>query len=311
MLKILYERIDKLNKMAPIWYPDYICLNSKAGEYYRDGEKQIQYISNAELIKLSSEHKDLVVIIGCQTKENIDKAISLCQEMKCEYKLIDDVIFKAYSISFQEVVEKYNGNYIDDFGNQIQIGPTTQIPNGKVNFSTLHTKEKAVYDNYINLDKNVTAKNLLIDVRSSKNIVSIEENTRIIGCVIIISEKNRVKIGKDCLFARDNEIRASNSHPIFDLDTHKRTNVKRDVIIGNHVWVGEDCKFFPGTRISDGSIVGASTNMSHDFADKNIIIAGSPAKCIRKNVIWAKDTQDMDDIEDFSQCNDHSALKYI
>ena len=53
------------------------------------------------------------------------------------------------------------------------------------------------------------------------------------------------------------------------------------------------------TKISNNSIVGAGTIINKKFEDENVIIAGVPAKIIKKNVNWNRyDTEIYEYIKD-------------
>ena len=49
---------------------------------------------------------------------------------------------------------------------------------------------------------------------------------------------NRIVIGDDCMFATDIYIRNNDGHTIIDRNSGKVINHPKDVIIGNHVWLG-------------------------------------------------------------------------
>jgi carbonic anhydrase/acetyltransferase-like protein (isoleucine patch superfamily) len=56
--------------------------------------------------------------------------------------------------------------------------------------------------------------------------------------------------------------------------------------IGRHVWVGSHVKILKGTRIRDNSVVAANSVVSSIFHEENVLIAGNPAKIIRRNIKW-------------------------
>lgn len=55
---------------------------------------------------------------------------------------------------------------------------------------------------------------------------------------------------------------------------------KRDIHIGNDVWIGMDSIILPGVRIGDGAIIGAGSVVAKDVSDYEVV-AGNPARHIR------------------------------
>ena len=56
---------------------------------------------------------------------------------------------------------------------------------------------------------------------------------------------------------------------------------KGKIVIKDHVWIGANVIVFPGVTIGERSIVGAGSIVMNDVP-KNVIVAGQPAKVIRK-----------------------------
>ncbi len=55
---------------------------------------------------------------------------------------------------------------------------------------------------------------------------------------------------------------------------------KREVHIGNNVWIGQNACILPGVTIGDGVIIAANSVVTHDIPAYSIA-AGSPAKVIK------------------------------
>lgn len=108
------------------------------------------------------------------------------------------------------------------------------------------------------------------------------------GGVFSACEESSITIGDDCMFAGMIEIRSDHAHPIFDLETGRRTNKARSVTIGDHVWLSARSVVFPGSEIGSGSIIGHSSLVAGLRVPKNSIAAGNPARVVRRNVLWDK-----------------------
>lgn len=91
----------------------------------------------------------------------------------------------------------------------------------------------------------------------------------------------------------ENERRSDNIH-IWGSDTHTITDASGKIInwgkfveIGSHVWIGTGVTILKNTKIPSGTIVGAHSVVSGcKIKEENCIIAGSPAKVVKTNVIW-------------------------
>ncbi len=103
---------------------------------------------------------------------------------------------------------------------------------------------------------------------------------------VVAKNGKKIEIGDECMFAREIMIRNNDGHAIVDLETNEIINPSEDIYIGEHVWVGMRSMICKGAYISDGSIVGAMSFVNKKFDEKNIIIAGVPAKKVRSNVKW-------------------------
>lgn len=99
-----------------------------------------------------------------------------------------------------------------------------------------------------------------------------------------------ITLGKDCMFSTDIRLWASDTHQIISQDDQHIINKKYGITIGNHIWCGTRCTILKNTTISDNSIIGAASVVSGHFNEPNIIIAGNPAKKIKENVNWLRES---------------------
>ncbi|MFD1187711.1 acyltransferase, partial [Pontibacter rugosus] len=56
--------------------------------------------------------------------------------------------------------------------------------------------------------------------------------------------------------------------------------------IGNKVWIGSSVSIFKGTRVAHGCVVASNSVLKGNFPEENCLIAGSPARVIKRNVAW-------------------------
>lgn len=106
------------------------------------------------------------------------------------------------------------------------------------------------------------------------------------------------------------KIRTDDAHPIYDVRTGKRLNVSKDITIGDRVWVAYGATIFGGTQIGSGSIVGAYSVVKKRFPN-NCVIAGIPAKVVRKDVFWERNNVLYTDRDDGKSLEEMANVSYI
>ena len=91
-------------------------------------------------------------------------------------------------------------------------------------------------------------------------------------------KKARIIIGRNSWIAPNVGIITTN-HDIYNLSKHVDGN---EVVIGEASWVGMNAMLLPGVTLGPHTIVGAGSVVTHSFPDGYVVIAGNPAKIIRK-----------------------------
>ena len=111
-------------------------------------------------------------------------------------------------------------------------------------------------------------------------------------CKLIVNKEanKKISIGKDCMFATNVLIRTTDSHTIIDQKTKEVINYAQDITIGDNVWLAYGVTVLKGANIASGSIVGAESVVTKSCDEPNAIYAGVPAKKIRSNIKWYRDT---------------------
>lgn len=106
-------------------------------------------------------------------------------------------------------------------------------------------------------------------------------------CFISAAERASVTIGKDCMLASRNELRADDAHPIFSVETGARVNFPKSIVVGEHVWLAAGAILLGGAHIGDGCVVGLGSLVKAEFPN-NCVIAGTPAKIVRQDIAWER-----------------------
>jgi acetyltransferase-like isoleucine patch superfamily enzyme len=139
--------------------------------------------------------------------------------------------------------------------------------------------------NKIHISKRVKLRKSTIIVRGNNCSVFIGEGTTFGEIRIInVGKDNTVRIGKDCLFADNIELWASDTHSIYDSEGNF-INAERPVIVRDNVWIGSYTKILKGVTIGDGAIVGMNTLVTKDIDPKTLNV-GNPMRCIKQGVSW-------------------------
>ena len=104
-------------------------------------------------------------------------------------------------------------------------------------------------------------------------------------------ENSTIIIGEDCMFSGEISIWATDGHAVLDNSNKKAiNNITTPVTIGNHAWIGTRATLLKNTNIKNNSIVGAGSVVTSNFNKSNVIIAGNPAKIVRENIDWQRET---------------------
>ena len=155
---------------------------------------------------------------------------------------------------------KFNNCSITIEGNNavINIGESTILNN---------TSLYAVNDTQINIGKNTTTNGGRID------------------CV---SRNSKINIGEDCMFSWDIHIMSGDYHIITPPDAEKIINKGYFCNIGNHVWLGCETTICKNVEIADNCIVGTHSVVTKSCKEENAVLAGNPAKIVKKNLEWQR-----------------------
>lgn len=149
---------------------------------------------------------------------------------------------------------------LDGDNNLIEIGPRTRFSAGKI---------------YLRA--------------TSGQHIRIGADTTVEGAYLLVDERASIDIGRDCMLSTDILIRTGDKHSILDAVSGVRLNPSRDVKIADRVWIGRDVQVLKGTVIQPESVVGACSLVSRAFDEGNCVIAGVPAKVVKRGIRWDRD----------------------
>tara|TARA_R110002033_G_scaffold84025_1_gene134768 strand:- start:393 stop:770 length:378 start_codon:yes stop_codon:yes gene_type:complete len=99
----------------------------------------------------------------------------------------------------------------------------------------------------------------------------------------LIMVNRKISIGEDFICAWNNFISDSDWHSI-NGQSHQK-----DIKIGNHVWIANNCNILKGTVLGDNTIIASNTKITNKIFPKDSLIAGIPPKIIKQGINWSRD----------------------
>lgn len=161
-------------------------------------------------------------------------------------------------------------------------------------------------NNRIKVGKGTRLKNVFINIKTSGVTLSVGDHcdfyrtyisggadvsigsfTTIRGIGINAIEGSRVRIGQDCMFSDEIVIMSGDGHGIYPLEGTERLNPAREVVIGDHCWIGKRVVILKGSKIGSGSVVGFSSIVTSQIPEHSIAV-GIPAKTIKEGIVWTR-----------------------
>lgn len=145
-------------------------------------------------------------------------------------------------------------------------------------------------NNRIIIGGGVGAKDLKIYCADKNCMVQVKDDTQIAGMTELATmEGTKIVVGRDCLFSANITLRAGDSHSVVDAISGERLNPSKDIVIGDHVWIGNTVIVTKGTTIGDNSVVATGAVVAGKAYPVCSAIGGNPAKVIKEGINWRAD----------------------
>src|SRR3954466_6206498 len=118
-------------------------------------------------------------------------------------------------------------------------------------------------------------------IRAHGGVGSIGAKT-VLGQECTISAFQHVSIGRECVIA-DRVMLIDFDHGIVEVDRPVRLQgiYKRDVRVGNNVWIGYGACVLRGVTVGDNAVIGTNTVVTRDLP-ANAVAGGTPARAPRR-----------------------------
>lgn len=183
-----------------------------------------------------------------------------------------------------------NNNKLKNLGKTYKLKLDVIGDNNKIIIGSSIVMNSTIYirgnNNTLTIENQCHINNTIFRIEDDNGVLNIGNKTSIEGANFIIAENNKkIIVGEDCMFSSGIQIEASDSHTIFDVDNNERINFGKDIIIGNHVWLGRFVTVLKGVMISDNCIIGTKSLVTKN-TDPNGLYVGIPARKIKDNVNW-------------------------
>lgn len=94
-----------------------------------------------------------------------------------------------------------------------------------------------------------------------------------------------IRFGRDIQFSWDCLVMDSDTHHIYN-ETGEKINEDQEIVFGNKIWIGCRSTILKGSIVPDGCVIGAGSLVSGHCFEENTIIAGIPAKSLKKIGKW-------------------------
>lgn len=264
---------------------------------------KVIYIYNRDKTKIENASEIFVDFkLSCKNNMFYHSVKNVTWEKAClDFTLLirnAEFYFKDIPVKNSKTKKPIIGPYRDQSSNKI-ISPTGLV---NCHFQFLGKNNEVIISPKANLQ------NVFLECVGDNNKIIIGENVSMHGywrlgfdCTLKIGNKTSstnpvyitcaehtcITIGEDCMFSTNNQIRTDDSHAIYDVNTGKRVNPSKNIVIGNHVWVAYGATILGGAEIGQGSVIGAYSLVKKAIPN-NCIAAGLPAKVIRKNIFWER-----------------------
>ncbi len=120
-----------------------------------------------------------------------------------------------------------------------------------------------------------------LEVSREASLIEVGDRTEFNNNLMIKSEGEGIRIGRDGLFGAHVEILDSDFHDLTPGRRKTGTAKSAPIEIGDEVFVGMGVRVLKGAKIGSGTVIGAASVVTGTIPDK-VVAAGNPARVVRE-----------------------------
>ena len=161
-------------------------------------------------------------------------------------------------------------------------------------------------NNIVDIGTNCLLTNTNIQLHGDDSKIIIEDNVRFMGpCKIIMGGNSaliiknnagirgvefnlngaKIEVGELCMFSYGIVLRNHDSHKILEPKNGTVINPPKDIVLGRHVWIGENATILKGSHIGENSVIGFGSIVTKGCKPGSVV-AGCPAQVVKENISW-------------------------
>lgn len=115
-------------------------------------------------------------------------------------------------------------------------------------------------------------------------VLEIGNHFNMTGNSTIVCHK-KITMGSHVLISWNVLIMDTDQHEITDLQGN-RINHDEPIKIGSNVWICSGTSIFKGIETGNNIVIGANSVVTRNILEEHVIVAGNPAKIIKKGIKW-------------------------
>jgi acetyltransferase-like isoleucine patch superfamily enzyme len=187
---------------------------------------------------------------------------------------------------YKNVIVKIKGS-----GNYVEVKNLKKFCSGVLKIKIAGENCKVVVDEGVYVSSSVAI--TVGQAHSGQNYVkgvnvSIGKNTSFeLAEIMAFNSGTNVSIGDNCMFAQNVLIYNTDGHPVFDASTKQIINRVGDLSVGSGSWLCRNAVVLKNVKLAQNTIVALGAIVSKSVEEPNTVVAGNPAKIVKRNVNWA------------------------